>query len=345
LLAMATAERSSRSARTRNRSSAPRRSSPYCRAHPDTEEVLCRRRWPEAPAVPLLALASPTDRTRSSRGHSRRSRRSTRSVYASRPRIRQRPAARLPTTTLPSRGCPYPSSLEEPWVSPGTTSPARNSSSTPSLASSARPEASLGALVASAQALWLLHADDSAVRRERGLTLAQEWYQRRIRYQRDLTPALSDADQQRSRAQLGMLEQDLAAVKAARISRADLNVTDIIRVAADVRFDDASLLVSSFTRNAHNPFRPLNDQRLTRAQSMFSRFDGSSPTTRKTSPSTSSVPFQPPKTTPGRGTLTLAFIRPTYRRRTAVAPWESCARSSACPRGSAWPARSISARP
>src|ERR1700733_9789141 len=61
-------------------------------------------------------------------------------------------------------------------------------------------------------------------------------------------------------------------------------------------------------RKSHRPLFPLNEQCLICAQSMSRRLDGSSPTTRSKSPSTSSVPFQPPRAKAVDGTRTLLVM-------------------------------------
>src|ERR1700735_869185 len=61
-------------------------------------------------------------------------------------------------------------------------------------------------------------------------------------------------------------------------------------------------------RKAHRPLFLLNEERLICAQSMSRRLDGSSPTTRNTSPSTSSLPFHPPRANAVDGTRTLLVM-------------------------------------
>lgn len=93
-----------------------------------------------------------------------------------------------------------------------------------------------GALVASAQSLWLVEPDDALQRRERGLFAAQEWYERRIQYQNEMAPDLDAGQLAQSQKQLEMLAQDLAAVSAARGNSNRIYTTDIIREAARTRF-------------------------------------------------------------------------------------------------------------
>lgn len=99
-----------------------------------------------------------------------------------------------------------------------------------------------GALVASAQSLWLVEPDDALLRRERGLFAAQEWYERRIQYQKEIAPDLDAGQLEQSQKQLEMLARDLAAVSTARGDSKRIFTTDIIREAARARFGAEDLV-------------------------------------------------------------------------------------------------------
>ncbi len=72
-----------------------------------------------------------------------------------------------------------------------------------------------GGLVASAMALWLLGPDEAGVRDERGLALTDEWYHRRLQYQRGVL-AIADDENERGHAQLRRLEEDRQQARALR---------------------------------------------------------------------------------------------------------------------------------
>ena len=93
-----------------------------------------------------------------------------------------------------------------------------------------------GALLASSQGLWLVVEEDPNVRQERGLIFAQEWYHRRIQWQAELTPDLDVESAVVSTAQLKLLSDHLAAVKALRTTKAKLEPTKIIELAGKATF-------------------------------------------------------------------------------------------------------------
>lgn len=109
-----------------------------------------------------------------------------------------------------------------------------------------------GALLGSAQALWLLIPHDPSLRRERGLAAAQEWYSKRIQWQQELSPDLPVADAARSGEQLQRLDEDLTQVLALRTQRFTLNSTLIIEEAAKAVFEE-----SKFAREALREWRRL----------------------------------------------------------------------------------------
>lgn len=89
-----------------------------------------------------------------------------------------------------------------------------------------------GALVASAQAVWLLGPDDPTVRQQRGLTFAAEWYKRRIQFQSKYLKLLDGAEAERCEAQLGMLREHEEEAARLRTIREELQPTSAIREAA-----------------------------------------------------------------------------------------------------------------
>lgn len=109
-----------------------------------------------------------------------------------------------------------------------------------------------GALLGSAQALWLLLPEEPSARRERGLAVSQEWYSKRIQWQCALSPDLNVEDAARSGEQLRRLDKDLAAVLELRSKKFTLNSTLIIEEAAKASFDGAR-----FVREATREWRRL----------------------------------------------------------------------------------------
>ncbi|CAM3607333.1 hypothetical protein NOMA109596_02890 [Nocardioides marinus] len=100
-----------------------------------------------------------------------------------------------------------------------------------------------GALLGSAEALWLLTPGDPADRRERGLATTQEWLGKRIQWQHELTPdLLSIDDAARSGKQLKQLDTHLKAVTALRAKKFKLNATLIVEEAARQVFSTAPLV-------------------------------------------------------------------------------------------------------
>lgn len=103
-----------------------------------------------------------------------------------------------------------------------------------------------GALLGSAEALWLLTPADPVDRRERGLATTQEWLGKRIQWQHELTPDLRNIDDAaRSGEQLRRLDEDLLAVTALRTKKFTLNATRIIEEAAQQVFTTAGLVRES----------------------------------------------------------------------------------------------------
>src|SRR5690625_65352 len=65
-----------------------------------------------------------------------------------------------------------------------------------------------GALVGSAQAVWLLISDDRSERQQRAFRIIDEWYQRRIQYNEAIDPSnLPERDQHRLRDQTQFLKR------------------------------------------------------------------------------------------------------------------------------------------
>jgi len=96
-----------------------------------------------------------------------------------------------------------------------------------------------GGLVASAMALWLVGPEDSKTRDERGLALSDEWYVRRIRYQRDLLK-LTQGDRLAGTEQLKLLESDRASANQLRTKATKVQATAIIDWAARHRYGDGT---------------------------------------------------------------------------------------------------------
>lgn len=88
-----------------------------------------------------------------------------------------------------------------------------------------------GCLVSAAMALWLVGPNDSPVRDQRGLALTDEWYHRRIQYQRNLLE-LVDGEEARGQAQLVRLTEDRRKASALRTAGTRVQPTDIIDWAA-----------------------------------------------------------------------------------------------------------------
>lgn len=97
-----------------------------------------------------------------------------------------------------------------------------------------------GALVAASQAVWLLGSDEAGVRRERGLMVAEEWYARRIQWQKGMTDMLPTEDQVTSLKQIDLMQSHLDRVRALRTTAEQLQPTAFIQWAARHRFGAGS---------------------------------------------------------------------------------------------------------
>lgn len=93
-----------------------------------------------------------------------------------------------------------------------------------------------GALVGASQGVWILSPDDRDERRERGLTVLTEMYKQMGKYYDSLSQ-LSQDDQQKLDDQKIWLCDRNTGVAAARTGRAELNLTEVIRAAAEDTFD------------------------------------------------------------------------------------------------------------
>jgi pentatricopeptide repeat protein len=92
-----------------------------------------------------------------------------------------------------------------------------------------------GALVGAAQGVWILSPADRAERRERGLTVLAEMYSQMGKYY-DSLAGLSQDDLEKLDDQKDWLSDRKAGVAAVRTGRADLNLTVVIREAAEDAF-------------------------------------------------------------------------------------------------------------
>jgi hypothetical protein len=95
-----------------------------------------------------------------------------------------------------------------------------------------------GALVGASQGVWILSPADRGERRERGLTILTELYKELDKYYGTLS-GLSSNDQAKLDDQLKWLSGRRAEVTAVRTTRADLNLTDVIRKSAEETFASA----------------------------------------------------------------------------------------------------------
>lgn len=90
-----------------------------------------------------------------------------------------------------------------------------------------------GAIVASALSVWLLGPTEATDRRERGLIFSDEWYRRRIQFQKGyLDDLVDEAARQKSEDQIKMLETDREDAAALRTTNSELQATSVIRWAA-----------------------------------------------------------------------------------------------------------------
>lgn len=92
-----------------------------------------------------------------------------------------------------------------------------------------------GALVGASQGVWILGPDDRVERRERGLAVIAEMYAQMGKYYNSLE-GLSVADQERMNGQKDWLNDRKHSVAAVRKGTAGLNLTDVIRIAAEDTF-------------------------------------------------------------------------------------------------------------
>lgn len=98
-----------------------------------------------------------------------------------------------------------------------------------------------GALVGASQAVWIMAPPDRNLRRERGLTVLTEMYAQMDKYYGFLENAQIDAnDRTRLDDQRRWLSERRDDVASLRITRATLNLTDVIGAAADHVFTDTS---------------------------------------------------------------------------------------------------------
>lgn len=95
-----------------------------------------------------------------------------------------------------------------------------------------------GALVGASQGVWILSPDDRGERRERGLTVLAELYKELDKYYGSLS-GLSSDDQENLEDQQKWLSGRRAEVAAVRTTKADLNLTDVIRKSAEDTFAGA----------------------------------------------------------------------------------------------------------
>lgn len=96
-----------------------------------------------------------------------------------------------------------------------------------------------GALVGAAQAVWILAAEESADRQERGLTVIDEMYLQLQTYYRELATSHLTAEERTDlRGQVNWSEKRRLQVKEIRKTKSKLNQTDIIKWALNHRFPD-----------------------------------------------------------------------------------------------------------
>jgi hypothetical protein len=98
-----------------------------------------------------------------------------------------------------------------------------------------------GGLVGAAQAVWMLAPEERAQRRERGLTVLTEMYAQLGKYYGFLASTALDATERAALdSQRSWLNERQTHVAAIRTGRASLNLTDVVGVAADHAFANAS---------------------------------------------------------------------------------------------------------
>jgi hypothetical protein len=86
-----------------------------------------------------------------------------------------------------------------------------------------------GGLVAASLALWLLGPDDPDVRDQRGLAVTDEWYWRRISFQRDYMASRGElAEDGAASAQLELLERHRVQAGQLRTAATKVQATDIV---------------------------------------------------------------------------------------------------------------------
>jgi len=94
-----------------------------------------------------------------------------------------------------------------------------------------------GALVGAAQGVWILSPDDQEERQERGLTVLAKMFTQMRKYYNDLGE-LSQDDHEELEVRQKWLRKRSASVVAARSSKADLNLTEVIDASARTVFAD-----------------------------------------------------------------------------------------------------------
>lgn len=96
-----------------------------------------------------------------------------------------------------------------------------------------------GALVAAAQAVWILAAEEAAERQERGLTLIDEMYRQLQTYYMELATTILTADERTDlRGQGEWCDMRRQQVARVRRTTTKLNQTDTIKWALQHRFSD-----------------------------------------------------------------------------------------------------------
>ncbi|PPH53734.1 hypothetical protein C5C49_04265 [Rathayibacter sp. AY1E2] len=96
-----------------------------------------------------------------------------------------------------------------------------------------------GALVGACQAVWILASDERSVRRERGLTVNAEMHkQMRIYYNFLVGTDIADEERALLQGQRLWLSERTNDVASLRSTKAELDVTKVIGVAADYAFAD-----------------------------------------------------------------------------------------------------------
>lgn len=96
-----------------------------------------------------------------------------------------------------------------------------------------------GALVGASQGVWILCPDNREERRERGLSVLTEMYAQMGKYYNSLE-GLSVADQKQMDSQKDWLNDRKNGVATVRKGVAGLNLTDVVRVAAEDTFASSS---------------------------------------------------------------------------------------------------------